>query len=324
MYKPACATDWQGRADNAEGNNALRWHQRIQTWNQHDNLNDAPTLLGFACDEGVRRNQGRIGAKQGPDTIRQVLGNFAYHNEKTPFDAGTIECEKKEMERAQEELSQHITRILSHHGRPIILGGGHEVSWSSFLGLANYLNEQNTASRIGIINFDAHFDLRPPIPQANSGTAFHQIATWYQQQQQAFNYLVIGLSPTSNTQSLYEFANQHDVTWIEDVECCLPKMSTIEKTLTTFLNKVDALYVTICMDVFPAHIAPGVSAPSSLGVEPIVVIQLLRHFKTLCREKNITWLLSDIAELNPSYDIDQCTAKLAARLVHELSISLHN
>ena len=319
MYKPFSATDWQGRVDKTEGDNALRWHQVIQVWNQHDKLNGAPTLLGFACDEGVRRNQGRSGVKQGPDAIRQALANFAYHHEQTPFDAGTIECENQAMERAQEELSQHITRILCHQGRAVILGGGHEIAWGSFLGLSNYFNTQGKNTRIGIINFDAHFDLRPPTPRANSGTAFRQIATWCAQQQQTFNYLVIGLSPTSNTQALYDFAKQHDVAWIEDVECSVSNMATIEKTLTTFLDKIDALYVTLCMDVFPAHIAPGVSAPAALGVEPIVVIQLLRQLKSLCREKNVTWLLSDIAELNSKYDIDQRTAKLAARLVHEIS-----
>jgi formiminoglutamase (EC 3.5.3.8) len=36
-------------------------------------------LLGFVCDEGVRRNQGRTGAAEGPQAIRQALANMASH-----------------------------------------------------------------------------------------------------------------------------------------------------------------------------------------------------------------------------------------------------
>ena len=61
---------------------------------------------------------------------------------------------------------------------------------------------------------------------------------------------------------------------------------------------------------FSSAYAPGVSAPSSLGMEPLFVLELLKHIF-----KSNKIVSCDIAELNPTYDIDGITASLAARLV---------
>ena len=62
---------WQGRVDPEA--DALRWHQCIRPLSAARESGVA--LLGFACDEGVRRNHGRIGAAGGPQAIRRALAN---------------------------------------------------------------------------------------------------------------------------------------------------------------------------------------------------------------------------------------------------------
>ena len=58
---------------------------------------------------------------------------------------------------------------------PVVLGGGHEVAFGTYLGLARISRSAHPGDRIGILNLDAHFDLRPgPVP--SSGTPFRQIA----------------------------------------------------------------------------------------------------------------------------------------------------
>ena len=56
---------WQGRIDAAEGSLARRWHQVMRAL-ADDTDASAVVLIGFACDAGVARNQGRIGAAGGP------------------------------------------------------------------------------------------------------------------------------------------------------------------------------------------------------------------------------------------------------------------
>ncbi len=318
MYKPPKMDIWQGRIDNKEHTLAPRWHQKIQAWDGTSDLNYNTTLLGFACDEGVSRNQGRVGACHGPEALRRAMANMAYFQTNHALDAGDILCEAQDLEQAQQQLANQVENILHHHGFPLVLGGGHEQAWGNFLGITQYLSKTQANQQIGIINFDAHFDLRNPNPQATSGTPFRQIANYCEYNQKNFYYLVFGINPTANTAALFEFAKQHQVIWYNDIYCTLSNMAKLEAQLKIFLPLIDVLYLTICLDVFAANLAPGVSAPNAIGVDPVVVIHLVKAIKTLCKIHQVTIMVADIAELNPNDDINAMTAKLAARFVHEI------
>jgi len=313
MFKPADMSLWQGRTDSEA--NALRWHQVIQPPGNNLNIENASVLLGFSCDEGVRRNHGRPGAKNGPTAIRHALANLAWHHDSFIFDGGDVICEGEQLASAQQQLAQQVTAILNSNARSLIIGGGHEVAWGNFLGLSNYLQQTSSKSRIGIINLDAHFDLRNPHPQPTSGTPFRQIAEQCKSQQQLFNYMVLGINPLANTTALFEFARAHNVAWRYDTDCTHAQLPAITQQLDHFLQQIDELYFTICLDVFAPHIAPGVSAPSTIGIEPLFALQLIAIIKQCCIRHNVTWRISDIAEMNPTYDIDHRTARLAARLI---------
>lgn len=313
LYKPADMSRWRGRVDNEP--DALRWHQIIKPWITTAPCDNATVLLGFACDEGVQRNHGRPGAKDGPTAIRSALANLAWHHDHQIFDGGDVICEDKQLEVAQQQLADQVTAILDHSGRPLILGGGHEMAWGSFLGLSNHLQQSTPEKRIGVINLDAHFDLRNPEPQATSGTPFRQIAELCKTKQQSFYYMVLGINPLANTTVLFEYARAHNVIWREDTECTTAHLASIEQQIDQFLQQIDDLYFTICLDVFAPHIAPGVSAPSTIGIEPRFALKLIEMIKKGCTQHRVQWRLTDIAELNPLFDVDQRTARLAARLV---------
>ncbi len=323
MYKPADMSLWKGRIDNTAqkttAGNSARLHQKIQPWDNISDLKDSVTLIGFACDEGVRRNQGRPGAKQGPVQIRTALANTVFPTNISVHDAGDISCNDENLEAAQQSLARQVCKILSANGQPIILGGGHEMAWGSFLGTAHYLSANAPKRHLGIINFDAHFDLRNPNPHANSGTAFRQISAWCKEHKKNFNYYVFGINPSANSHALFKFAKQKKVHWHLDTNCTLAHLTEIEKSLSQFLSQIDELYLTVCLDVFPASTAPGVSAPAALGVDPLFVINALKLIKTVCKKYQVVWRTTDIAELNPNYDSEQRTANLAARLVYEIA-----
>ena len=118
-------------------------------------------LVGFASDAGVARNKGRVGAKQAPNLIRQALANMAWHNDAHIADLGDIECNDGQLEVNQKQCASVIANALATN-KVITLGGGHEVAWASFQGLAEHLHrtQSDHKPKIGIVNFDAHFDLR--------------------------------------------------------------------------------------------------------------------------------------------------------------------
>ncbi|MCP6618117.1 arginase family protein, partial [Klebsiella pneumoniae] len=65
--------------DSAESSTAKRLFQTIQQRVHFAPVPSGIALLGFECDEGVKRNQGRPGAAQAPDVLRGALANMASH-----------------------------------------------------------------------------------------------------------------------------------------------------------------------------------------------------------------------------------------------------
>jgi formiminoglutamase len=310
---------WQGRVDVEDAQTSIRLHQQVAL-EQKTDYQGAPVLLGFACDEGVARNQGRRGAAEGPNSLRQALANLACPVGFQIHDVGNVECKDNNLEQAQQHYANELESILTAGGLPIGLGGGHEIGWASFLGTQQYLQKNKPETRLGILNFDAHFDLRNPSPVTSSGTPFRQAQQWSEAHAQPFHYAVIGLNPSANTESLFQFAQSQNVQWVNDIECGATDIDTIVAKLEHWFANIDVLYLTVCLDVFPAGAAPGVSAPAALGVDPLVVLKLISRIKSLLVKMDKQLIMADIAELNPSLDIDTKTAKLAARLAHHLMI----
>ena len=195
---------WSGRID-PEADSA-RWHQRIQALAEDSQPGLA--LLGFACDEGVRRNQGRVGAAGAPQSVRKALANLAWHRQAPAYDAGDVTCEDGDLEAAQARLAHNVCALLDAGHLPLVIGGGHEVAFGSWSGLAEHLSGQR-APRIGIVNFDAHFDLRDPTHVHSSGTPFAQIAEQCAARGWPFRYACLGVSRASNTRALFALSLIH-------------------------------------------------------------------------------------------------------------------
>ncbi|WP_238978793.1 arginase family protein [Novilysobacter arseniciresistens] len=84
--------------------------------------------------------------------------------------------------------------------------------------------------------------------------------------------------------------------------------------LLQWLEPAQVIYLTICLDVLPPSTAPGVSAPSARGVAIEVAEALLTGVVGTGRVK-----LCDVAELSPAFDRDGTTARVAARLLHQVT-----
>lgn len=313
-YKPCQPEVWSGRKDGVD-RASKRWHQVVELIDLRVETNfiNKVVLLGFCCDEGVRRNLGRIGAKEAPGVFRQVLGNLPihFHENIVLKDAGDICCDDGDLEQAQYVLSEAVASIIRGGGFPIVLGGGHEVTYGNYQGLKT----QSGKRKIGIINLDAHLDIRPVIDgKGNSGTGFYQIAEDCQSKNEEFHYLAIGIQKISNTKSLFEYADQKNVHVIFAEEIHQENLKRIITIIEKFSRDVESIYLTIDMDVFAAPYAPGVSALAYNGLIPDqTFFSILSKLFAL---PNLRIL--DIAELNPLYDIDNRTARLGSTLLFEM------
>lgn len=269
-------------------------------------------LLGFCCDQGVIRNLGRPGAKEGPNAFRHALANLPIHFDQSVqlYDCGNISCLDDDLETAQAHLAQAVAMLRQLNLHPVLIGGGHEMAFGHYQGLV----KQGMPNNFGIVNFDAHFDLRPLLSnnQGSSGTPFLQIAQACAKQQAPFHYSCVGIQPYSNTASLFDQAKMLGVRYRLAEDVILGSLEANINFLKDSLSHIDNLYVTICLDVFNVAYAPGVSAPQIAGLSPWDIIPLLRY---LMQSKKIISL--DIAELSPPNDRRHQTEKLAAWLVSD-------
>ncbi|WP_240921863.1 formimidoylglutamase [Jeotgalicoccus sp. S0W5] len=289
---------YSGRVDTEDLNERI--HQQIQDFNGQTK---APVIIGFSSEEGIKRNKGRLGAKEAPFKVREKLSSYAYND--TLYDAGTI-IGDEDLEASQKSLAEKLAEIYEVSSRPIIIGGGHETLYGHYLGIRQIFD-----GKLAILNFDAHFDLRDERP--SSGTMFHQILT----ADNDVDYYVLGLQKQGNTKTLYDTADRFNVNYysIDDV-----RETAAADTVFKQLRDYDTVIMTLCMDSVEAATAPGVSAMTPNGYTAIEIHNLIAKFSKLDNLKSF-----DISEVSPPLDENDRTSALAASIIYKfLSVNPFN
>ncbi len=312
-YSTPNKTFWSGRVDDPNDSDSFRMHQIVKLIDltkidlvEVDSHKLNICFLGFNSDEGVIRNLGREGAKQGSKYIRKEFANLpvTFGEQVAIYDAGDIECVDGNLEDAQAQLKDAVALILNHSFFPIVLGGGHELALGHYNGIVDHLSD---SKNLGIINFDAHFDLRPYTKGGSSGTMFAQISDGCKEQSRPFSYMCLGVQASSNTISLFKKADELGAKYIMGKDFIEPNFESIRQTIDEFIAKHDKIYFTLCSDVINASFAPGVSAIQPFGMNAEVVLTFIKH---IFKSKKVVSF--DVAEVSPRFDHDNQTAKLIA------------
>ncbi len=324
LYQAPDLACWQGRIDSTTLFDAFRWHQWVKPLNLEETDPLPPSavkvaFLGFCCDEGIRLNRGRSGASDGPDSIRKALCNLPcdFTKEFLIYDAGNILCDEVPLSESQEALASAVAQLKALGCFPIVLGGGHELAYGTWSGLNRHLVTNKTLTSMKIVNFDAHFDLRPYTSDADhiasgpsSGTMFRQIADDCKNAGQNFNYLCLGIQKRGNTIDLFKTANNLNTDYWLAVDMVNEPLGLLAERLDEKIQNDNHLYVTLCTDVIASSFAPGVSAPQPLGLHPEMVTQLIKQLIRSGKAEGF-----DIAEVSPRFDHDNVTASLASTVI---------
>lgn len=292
---------WHGRFDSNEDIDLRIW----QIVKPFDDVSKEYGIcfVGYDTDDGIKRNQGRIGAEKGSNAIRKAIQSFPIVENLKIYDYQNLK--NKVLEEAQKEYSLKISNVIKKGIFPIGLGGGHDIAFASYSGIRKAYPDK----KIGVVNFDTHLDMRPYDNGATSGTSFKQILD----EDKNVKYSIVGFKKQGNTKRLIDTAKNYNVLILDEEE----EEKFINDELKKYLADADILYVTFCMDVFNASDAPGVSAPTIMGLDPKKGKRILREImdtgKVVC---------IDFAEVNPEYDIDSRTAKLAGSLIYDIMNNL--
>src|SRR5262249_12850813 len=153
---------------------------------------------GFPQDAGVRRNGGRVGAAAAPDAIRSWLyrltpwdgrGKGVDLAARPPPHLGNVRTARG-LERSPESLGAGVAAVLERGAVPVVLGGGHETAYGHYLG---YVKARRA---VGVINLDAHLDVRPLINgKGHSGSPFRQALEHPSDPLPGPRYVCLGVQP---------------------------------------------------------------------------------------------------------------------------------
>lgn len=262
-------------------------------------------LLGYADDDGISLNGGRIGAAKAPLAIRTALFKMTPHlqAQQPPHlhDLGDINLGVPLPER--HERARAVIRTLVASGKKFIaLGGGHDYGYADAGGFLDVHQGQAV-----VINFDAHLDVRPTEKNFHSGTPFFRMLSEFSDR---VKFIEVGLQNQCNSQSHFRWAQSKkaELLLMDDLgENVLP---ALKKSLDGFGGQ--KLFISLDMDVFTASEAPGCSQSWVGGMTARSFFPALRW---LCENFEVAGL--GIYETSPPLDLDNRTSKLAALVAHD-------
>lgn len=247
----------------------------------------AVALLGLADDTGVALNSGRPGARDGPDALRGALARFggdqpASGGWPSVFDAGNI-IPGTTLDETHDRVTSATNELIGLGLLPIGIGGGHDLTFPFVRAVA-----QHCAPMTGVY-FDPHLDVRP---EPGSGMSFRRLV----EDCSVRELHIHGMEPMVNSAD--------HLSWFQ----------THGGHIDTFGPRdpwpAGDLFVSLDLDVIDQSCAPGVSAMNPCGWSPDRAREWVdaagRNERVRC---------FDIMELNPRFDEQGRTARLAAMLV---------
>lgn len=257
-------------------------------------------VIGFPSDEGVRRNDGRVGARAGPDALRSALYHLTSDPGSEAFDdllrhsrdLGNLET-TTDLESDQRALGDVLTPFLAQGVFAVVLGGGHETAYGHFLGYAG------RGHSVDVLNWDAHADVRElKNGGGHSGSPFRQLIR--DPSGACRRYTVAGLQPHLVARAHLEFVRQHGrIVWRDEV--------SPDSIQGLYREMGKPTLVSFDLDAVSQAEAPGVSAPNPVGLTTDLWLDAAYHAG---RSPAVT--SADVVELNPTVDRDSQTARLAA------------
>ncbi len=244
----------------------------------------AIALLGLPDDTGVKLNHGRPGAAGGPTAFRAALARYGASLPELPavFDAGDIKP-GRDLDETHQRVTAATATLLGLGLFPVAVGGGHDLTFPFVRAVAKRF------PKLSGVYFDAHLDVRET---AGSGMPFRRLV-----EDCGVPALHLrGFRPLVNSRAHLAWFRRHGGT-------VHPDGSPVR------LPRSKSLFVSFDLDVLDAAHAPGVSALNPAGW----TIREAEGWVRACGASPRVRCF-DPMELNPRFDSDGRTARVAAHL----------
>ncbi len=296
----------------------LRFGETVETRREKFGETFKAVLVGFPYDEGATRNMGRAGSSTAPEEIRRAFYRLTPTKsaalpdaEFRIFDAGDIKQHLK-LEEALTKLEGVVATLLRYGYIPIVLGGSNDISHADFRAC------ESVHGRCGAINVDSHLDVRDYSRGINSGTSYRMLID--EQVLKGKDFVEYGIQEFVNSREHLSFvrvsgAQVYTLTQIRSQS----NAEAFMKAYRTATLTAESAYVSFDVDSVRSSDAPGVSAPTPSGLTAEEILECAY----LAGSEPETAMI-DICEVNPRFDLDGHTSKLAALIIANFLTGLSN
>lgn len=246
-----------------------------------------------------------------PEAVRRALKRFSTYDlvgnlelALALHDAGDLAVRGLTPAEGFDPIRAGVERAVLGHDLVLLLGGNNAVTRPAAHGLGHPLTD------IGLITFDAHFDMRETALGPMNG---NPVRCLIEDGMPGRNICQIGLAPFANTRPMYDDATDAGIE-IWDIEQVREDGigAAIDGALEQ-LSHVEAIIVDFDIDVIDRAQCPG--AP---GARPggLAAGDFFRAARRLGEEARVR--LVDLTEFDPSLDVADISALTAGRWVCEI------
>jgi formiminoglutamase len=259
------------------------------------------------------------GASEAPLAIRQSWRGFSTYDIDhdvdlsllTVRDLGDIRMHITDIRQCHDNIERGMSEVYEATASfpfflPIILGGDHSITRPSVKAFARH----HKGKRIGLLQFDTHFDVRSLEPGGPSnGTPIRGLI---ESGTLAGEHIVqIGIHSFANAAVYRRYADEQGITFYTMRQVRMRGLDVILAESISYLKgKTDAIYVTVDIDVLDLAFLPGSPGPSPGGMQPW---ELFEAVHVLGKEDRVQAL--DLVCLDPMRDVGQLSVKTATHVL---------
>ncbi len=249
------------------------------------------------------------GASMAPGAMRKILRNTATYaieeeldlKDVPLHDLGDVEMHVTDLAASHENIEETLSSLYKMHPDmiPLILGGDHSVSCPSIKAFGK------AKGTVGIIQFDAHHDLRNLEDGGPSnGTPFRGLIEAGAIDPK--NLIQIGLRNFSNSLTYHNYAKAQGIT-VKTMKDVRKKglLNLVSEAYEKLASRVDSIYLSVDIDVIDQAFAPGCPAIGPGGMNPDDLLEALQFLGNQPLTKAI-----DIVEIDPLQDYRDMTSKI--------------
>jgi agmatinase len=231
----------------------------------------------------------------------------------TLVDVGDLNVHPTDVMLTTEGVRQGVAEIRRRGAFPVVLGGDHYITYPSFLGFADAVQEQSRSVRVGYIQLDGHLDFtfdNPVWGKYYHGTNARRVSEHEIVPPQ--NVVWIGIQGYVSYDQWSTIKRMGGTVFTHEDVRQMGIVEVARRAGEIASRGCDWIYLSVDIDVLDAGFSPGTGGVVIGGMRPIDLVRAMHELSAYPIGA------MDLMEVSPNLDASGRTVRLAADTVAHL------